>query len=118
MDASQRALARLAACGIPAHRPGVRTGPCRTPYVVVRGGGSYALGRGARAGLVTLYCYVPRGSDGLSALAERVRAAMRPLSGQLVPTGNEGPETLEPDFDARSLSIEYRAMLPPDMPER
>ena len=36
--------------------------------------------------------------------------AMRALGGQLRPTGNEGPEMFEQDYDARSQSIEYRVL--------
>ena len=35
---------------------------------------------------------------------------MRALGGQLRPTGNEGPEMIEQDYDARSQSIEYRVL--------
>jgi len=35
---------------------------------------------------------------------------MRGLKSQLRPTGNEGIEMLEEDFDARSQSLEYQAL--------
>mgnify|MGYP000840906499 FL=1 len=35
---------------------------------------------------------------------------MRELKSQLRPTGNEGIEMLEEDFDARSQTLEYQAL--------
>lgn len=59
---------------------------------------------------VTLYCFVPRVSGDLSAFVAEVRRIMRGLKSQLRPTGNEGIEMLEEDFDARSQSLEYQAL--------
>ena len=127
MDACQRAMEHLTASGILTYKPGVATGKCRAPYVVVRGGGAYARGiSGAAipfpcltmpsgaAGIgyrtVTLYCFVPRVGGDLPAFVAEVRRIMRGLKSQLRPTGNEGIEMLEEDFDARSQSLEYQAL--------
>lgn len=57
-------MEHLTASGILTYKPGVATGKCRAPYVVVRGGGAYARGMSGAAGIgyrtVTLYCFVPR----------------------------------------------------------
>lgn len=114
MDACQRAMEHLTASGILTYKPGVATGKCRAPYVVVRGGGAYARGMSGAAGIgyrtVTLYCFVPRVGGDLPAFVAEVRQAMRGLKSQLRPTGNEGIEMLEEDFDARSQSLEYQAL--------
>lgn len=114
MDACDRALEHLKEQGLRCYRPGVAAGPCRAPYIVVRGGGSYAQGMsgGTAIGyrIVTLYCFVPRAGGDLAALVAEAKAAMKALRAQLTPTGNEGPEMIEQDYDARSQSIEYRVM--------
>lgn len=114
MDACQRAMEHLTASGILTYKPGVATGKCRAPYVVVRGGGAYARGMSGAAGIgyrtVTLYCFVPRVGGDLSAFVAEVRQIMRGLKSQLRPTGNEGIEMLEEDFDARSQTLEYQAL--------
>ena len=102
MDACQRAMEHLTASGILTYKPGVATGKCRAPYVVVRGGGAYARGMSGAAGIgyrtVTLYCFVPRVGGDLPAFVAEVRQAMRGLKSQLRPTGNEGIEMLEEDL--------------------
>ncbi len=114
MDACQRTMEHLTVSGILTYKPGVATGKCRAPYVVVRGGGAYARGMSGAAGIgyrtVTLYCFVPRVSGDLSAFVAEVRRIMRELKSQLRPTGNEGIEMLEEDFDARSQTLEYQAL--------
>lgn len=114
MDACERVIAHLQSRGLLCYRPGIAKGPCRAPYVVVRGGGSYAQGMSGAASIgyriVTLYCFVPREGGDLAALVRRTKEAMRPLGGQLRPTGNEGPEMIEDDYDARSQTIEYRVL--------
>ena len=49
-------------------------------------------------------------SGDLPAFVAEVRRIMRGLKSQLRPTGNEGIEMLEEDFDARSQSLEYQAL--------
>lgn len=114
MDAQTRTLEHLKAQGLAAYLPGIQIGKCQAPYVVVRGGGSYARGMAGSAGvgyrIVTLYCFVPRVGGDLPALVKAAKAAMRALRDQLAPTGNEGTEMLEPDYDARSQTIEYRVL--------
>ena len=105
MEATARALEHLRERGIMAYRPGVAKGKCRAPYVVVRGGGC-AQGRQ----IVTLYCFVPREGGALAEFAAQVKGEMRALRAQLRPTGNEGAEMTEEQYDARSMAIEYRAM--------
>lgn len=105
MEATARALEHLRTQGVAAYRPGVAKGKCREPYVVVRGGGS-VQGRQ----IVTLYCFVPREDGDLAGFAARVKREMRALCGQLRPTGAEGPEMTEETYDARSMTVEYRAM--------
>ena len=102
MDACQRTMEHLTASGILTYKPGVATGKCRAPYVVVRGGGAYARGMSGAAGIgyrtVTLYCFVPRVGGDLPAFVAEVRRIMRGLKSQLRPTGNEGIEMLEEDL--------------------
>lgn len=114
MDACDRAIEHLRSVGLMCYKPGIARGKCCTPYVVVRGGGSYAQGMSGAASIgyriVTLYCFVPREHGDLAELVRRTKEAMRSLGSQLRPTGNEGPEILEQDYDARSQSIEYRVL--------
>ena len=114
MDACERVIEHMKEQGLVCYHPGVKLGTCKTPYVVVRGGGSYAQGMsgGTSIGyrIVTVYCYVPRENGNLAALVAEAKAAMKALRSQLMPTGNEGPEMIEQDYDARSQSIEYRVM--------
>lgn len=111
MDAVDRTREHLQGEGLLCYKTGIAQGPCKTPYVVVRGGGAYARGASGSASIgyriVTLYCFVPRAGGDLAALVAQVKAAMRELRGQLRPTGNEGPEMLEDNYDARSQTIEY-----------
>ena len=87
MDACQRTMEHLTASGILTYKPGVATGKCRAPYVVVRGGGAYARGMSGAVGIgyrtVTLYCFVPRVGGDLPAFVAEVRQAMRGLKSQL-----------------------------------
>lgn len=53
---------------------------------------------------------MPRVGGDLPAFVAEVRRIMRGLKSQLRPTGNEGIEMLEEDFDARSQSLEYQAL--------
>lgn len=105
MDACQRTMEHLTASGILTYKPGVATGKCRAPYVVVRGGGAYARGMSGAGGNrlsdgdALLLC-AARGQRPAAFVAE-VRRIMRGLKSQLRPTGNEGIEMLEEDFDAR-----------------
>lgn len=114
MDAVDRVREHLQNSGLPCYKPGIAQGKCALPYVVVRGGGAYA--RGTSAGghvgyrVVTLYCFVPRASGDLTALVAQAKDAMRELRGQLRPTGNEGPEMIEDNYDARSQTIEYMVL--------
>ena len=114
MDACDRVREHLTDCGLLCYRPGIVKGKCAAPYVVVRGGGSYAQGMSGAASIdyriVPLYCCVPLEQGALEALVKRTKDAMRGISGQLRPTGNEGPEMIEQDYDARSQSIEYRVL--------
>ncbi len=114
MDACDRAREHLQAQGLLCYKPGIAKGKCHAPDVVVRGGGSYARGMSGGAGIgyriVTLYCFVPRESGDLAALVSRTKAAMKALKDQIRPTGNEGPEMIEDDYDARSQTIEYRVL--------
>lgn len=114
MDACDRTIEYLRSCGMLCYKPGIAKGKCSAPYVVVRGGGSYAQGMNGAVSIgyriVTLYCFVPREKGDLAELVCRVKDAMRALGGQLRPTGNEGPEMIEQDYDARSQSIEYRVL--------
>lgn len=114
MDACERVIEHMKKQGLNCYHPGVKLGTCKAPYVVVRGGGSYAQGMsgGTSIGyrIVTVYCYVPRENGNLAALVAEAKSAMKALRSQLMPTGNEGPEMVEQDYDARSQSIEYRVM--------
>ena len=114
MDACDRVLEHLNSIGLLCYKPGIAKGKCVAPYVVVRGGGSYAQGMSGRASIgyriVTLYCYVPRETGDLAQWVKRTMDAMRSLGDQLRPTGNEGPEMIEQDYDARIQSIEYRVL--------
>lgn len=114
MDACARVRAHLQDNGIPCYAPGIAKGACRVPYVVVRDGGSYARGMSGSVGIgyriVMLYCLVPRERGDLAALVQRAKEAMRELHTLLRPTGNEGPEMIEQDYDARSQMIEYRVL--------
>lgn len=60
-------------------------------------------------GDAVLFCAACERPD-LSAFVAEVRRIMRELKSQLRPTGNEGIEMLEEDFDARSQTLEYQAL--------
>ncbi len=114
MDACNRAIEHMRGKGLACYPPGVKLGTCKSPYVVVCSGGSYAQGVSGGTSIsrriVTLYCYVPRTTGNLEALVANVKAELKALRPQLMPTGNEGPEIIEQDYDARSQSIEYQVM--------
>ncbi|MDO5300843.1 MAG: hypothetical protein Q4F18_15550 [Clostridia bacterium] len=114
MDACDRTREYLQSQGLLCYKPGIARGKCRAPYVVVRGGGSYAQNMSGSVGIgyriVTLYCFVPREDGDLAALVKKTKAAMQGLKTQLMPTGNEGPEMIEDDYDARSQTLEYRVL--------
>ena len=114
MDACERIREHLSGCGLLSYAPGIAKGPCRAPYVVVRGAGSYAHGVSASMSIgrrmVTLYCFVPREGGNLAQLVARVKQAMKGLGTLARSTGNEGPEMLEQEYDARSQSVEYQVL--------
>ena len=51
MDACDRTIEYLRSCGMLCYKPGIAKGKCAAPYVVVRGGGSYAQGMSEAASI-------------------------------------------------------------------
>ena len=53
MDACERIREHLSGCGLLSYAPGIAKGPCRAPYVVVRGAGSYRQGKKGESELLS-----------------------------------------------------------------
>lgn len=115
MRAQERARTLLMDAQIPVYEPGQYAGQCKVPYVVVQCYGNYPTVQARRLTytLLLVRCYVPldgKQTEALAALAERVRAAMRPMRPQARPTGQEGPHMIEESYKALSCYIEYQIL--------
>lgn len=100
----------LSGAGIDVRYPGAKQGICTAPYVVVQMSGTYPYAESNRLGytLITVHCYAPLPDySALDELVVRVRAALRPLSPDLRPTGYQTMNTINDRFQAHESSVEY-----------
>lgn len=103
----------LTAAGVTVYDPGLKTGICTAPYVVVQESGTYPLAQSWRLGysLIEVHCYVPLNRyAALGELLMAVKAALRPLYPDLRPTGGVAPCGINDKFKAHEAAVEYQIL--------
>lgn len=109
----ERARKTLETAGFLVYAPGIFIGECKSPYIVIRHGGTYAAAIGGRVGnsILEVICYVPLAQySELVPMTRRVKASMGTLSAQIRPTGHIGPDIIEQEYKAHSATIEYQVL--------
>ena len=100
----------LKEAGLEVYSPGVKTGNCLAPYIVIKYDGSTR-----RAGISTnedyyaVLCYVPQQSySELEPFVQKVKQEMKKLEPMILPQGSQTPSFYDDDFKAHMISIEYK----------
>ena len=110
MDAITRIREALLADGLAVYEPGQHPDVCKAPYLVVRQGETTPTAGTNKTGytLATVFLYVPLNQyDQLATIAAQAQGLLEPLQPQVRPTGNLGPDIIEPDYKAHSRGMEY-----------
>lgn len=115
MKAEAKAKQLLNAAGILVYDPGQAIGECKAPYAVVRCAGNYQTiaSRRLTYTLMMIHCYVPLDgtqNSALATLSDAVKAAMRAMKRQAMPTGREDPDLIAIDYKALTRAIEYQVL--------
>lgn len=108
-DTVQRALIDA---GIDTYPPATHKGDCKSPYCVLRDGGSEPISKASsERHFYNLLCYVPRTKyTELAAFVERCKAVMAepPIYPMLMPTGVQTPSFFDDTNNSHMISIQYR----------
>ena len=89
--------------------PGMKTGDCTEPYIVVKNDGSYKHANfSTNRDMYAIMCYVPKQQySKLEPLVQKVKEAMKPLVPMIVPYGQETPSYYDDTCKAHYISVEY-----------
>jgi len=106
MDANMKIFDHLTSKGVEVHFPGIKSGKCEAPYVVIKDmgqtGNSY---NGSK--IIHMLIYTPQVSYiTMINLRDQIKMFMDELS--YIKTGSETPVIIEDDIKAFSSSIEYQ----------
>lgn len=95
--------------GYEVYPPGVKTGECTSPYVVVKNDGGYKHAKfSSNRDMYAIMCYVPKQQySKLEPLVQKVKEAMKPLVPMIVPYGQETPSYYDDTCKAHYISVEY-----------
>ena len=95
--------------GYEVYPPGVKTGECTSPYVVVKNDGGYKHANfSSNRDMYAIMCYVPKQQySKLEPLVQKVKEAMKPLVPMIVPYGQETPSYYDDTCKAHYISVEY-----------
>ena len=96
--------------GFEVYSPGIKTGNCQSPYIVIKYDGSTR-----RAGISTnedfyaVLCYVPKQQySELEPFVQRVKKEMKKLEPMILPQASQTPSFYDDGFQAHMISIEYK----------
>lgn len=101
--------AHLVKKGYEVYPPGVKTGECTKPYIVVKNDGSYEHANfSTDRDMYAVMCYVPKGQySKLEPLVQSVKKAMKELNPMIQPYGQQMPSYYDDSCKAHYISIEY-----------
>lgn len=105
----QDIYAHLKKKGYEVYPPGVKTGECTKPYVVVKNDGSYEHANfSTDRDMYAVMCYVPKGQySKLEPLVQSVKEAMKELKPMIQAYGQQMPSYYDDSCKAHYISIEY-----------
>ena len=100
----------LKAAGFEVYSPGMKTGDCTSPYLVVKNDGSSKhIAFSTDVDLYAVMCYVPRDKySSLEPLVQRVKNSMKGLEPMIMPYGSQTPSYYDDSYKAHMISIEYK----------
>lgn len=101
--------AHLVKKGYEVYPPGVKTGECTKPYIVVKNDGSYEHANfSTDRDMYAVMCYVPKGQySKLEPLVQSVKEAMKELKPMIQSYGQQMPSYYDDSCKAHYISIEY-----------
>ena len=96
--------------GFDVYSPGVKSGVCESPYVVVKhDGGGRIPGISTNNDVYDILVYVPKQSySELEVQVMSVKIAMKKLEPMILPYGSETPSFYDDGFQAHMISIQYK----------
>lgn len=101
---------QLSKSGINVQSPGIKTGDCTAPYVVVKLGGSTEhTSFSTNVDLYYVMCYVPEQSySTLEPYVSGVMGALKELEPMVLPYGQRQPSFYDDTIKAHMVSITYK----------
>ena len=96
--------------GFDVYSPGVKSGECISPYIVVKNDGSARhAGISTDDDLYAVMCYVPKNSySTLEPMVQAVKRAMKELEPMILPYGSQTPSYYDDSYKAHMISIQYK----------
>ena len=96
--------------GFEIYSPAIKTGECKSEYIVVKNNGSSKLAAfSTDDDLYSVMCYVPKTKySELEVLVQRVKASMKKLEPMIKPYGSQTPSFYDDSIKAHMISIEYK----------
>ena len=100
----------LKQAGFDVYAPGVKSGDCTSPYVVVKNdGSSQSISFSTDIDLYSVMCYVPKGQySTLEPMVQKVKHTMKEMEPMILPYGSQTPSYYDDAFKAHMISIEYK----------
>lgn len=96
--------------GFDVYMPGIKTGECKHPYVVVKNDGSSRHASfSTDVDLYSVMVYVPKMAySKLEPMVQSVKLAMKDLEPMIKPYGSQTPSYYDDSYKAHMVSIEYK----------
>ena len=95
--------------GYEVYPPGVKTGECTSPYVVVKNDGGYKHANfSSNRDMYAIMCYVPRGQySKLEPMVAKLEGDMKELEPMILPYGQKLPSYYDDTYKAHYITVEY-----------
>jgi hypothetical protein len=106
----QDIFTHLKNAGFDVYSPGMKTGECTSPYLVVKNDGSSKhIAFSTDVDLYAVLCYVPKEKySSLEPLVQKVKELMKGLEPMIKPYGSQTPSYYDDSLKAHMISIEYK----------
>ena len=106
----QDIFSHLKNAGFDVYSPGIKTGECTSPYLVIKNDGSSKhVSFSTDVDLYAIMCYVPKQEySTLEPLVQKVKKSMKGLEPMIKPYGSQTPSYLDDSVKAHMISIEYK----------
>ena len=106
----QDIFTHLKNAGLDVYSPGMKTGECTSPYLVVKNDGSSKhIAFSTDVDLYAVLCYVPKEKySSLEPLVQKVKELMKGLEPMIKPYGSQTPSYYDDSLKAHMISIEYK----------